>query len=159
MIYPEEVPNQFSVFSCTQTQPICWVLMMRNCNEITLKGVTKHLFPYVVCWGIFNETVLGSFHSSNTDSYLGNIYYRPSIPGSKGNAANEQRIKGLWVHAAHDCIDLLQFNTLTHMCHQLRPSLVQTMDYFVNGPSQWETLHCNIVSHSLGIYTKWSLKP
>ena len=31
-------------------------------------------------------------------------------------------------------------------------------DYFVNGPSQWETtLHCNIVSHWLGAYTKWSL--
>ena len=31
-------------------------------------------------------------------------------------------------------------------------------DHFVNAPSQWETmLHCNVVSHWLGTYTKWSL--
>ena len=31
-------------------------------------------------------------------------------------------------------------------------------DYFVNVPSQWETmLHCKIASHWLGAYTKWSL--
>ena len=33
-----------------------------------------------------------------------------------------------------------------------------SMDTFVYAPSQWETtLHCNIVSHWLGAYTKWSL--
>ena len=30
-------------------------------------------------------------------------------------------------------------------------------DYFVHAPSQWEMWHCNIVSHWLGAYTKWSL--
>ena len=31
-------------------------------------------------------------------------------------------------------------------------------DLFVHAPSQWETtLHCNVVSHWLGAYTKWSL--
>ena len=31
-------------------------------------------------------------------------------------------------------------------------------DYSVYVPSQWETtLHCNVVSHWLGAYTKWSL--
>ena len=31
-------------------------------------------------------------------------------------------------------------------------------DHFVYPPSQWETtLHCNVVSHWLGAYTKWSL--
>ena len=31
-------------------------------------------------------------------------------------------------------------------------------DHFVNVPSQWEmALHCNIVSHWLDAYTKWSL--
>ena len=31
-------------------------------------------------------------------------------------------------------------------------------DHFVNAPSQWETtLQCNVVSHWLGAYTKWSL--
>ena len=30
--------------------------------------------------------------------------------------------------------------------------------HFVYAPSQWETtLHCNVVSHWLGAYTKWSL--
>ena len=33
-------------------------------------------------------------------------------------------------------------------------------DHFVYAPSQWEaTLHCNVVSHWLGTYTKWSLYP
>ena len=32
--------------------------------------------------------------------------------------------------------------------------------HFVYGPSQWvTTLHCNVVSHWLGAYTKWSLVP
>ena len=32
-------------------------------------------------------------------------------------------------------------------------------DHFVNVLSQWETtLHCNVVSHWLGAYTKWSLR-
>ena len=31
--------------------------------------------------------------------------------------------------------------------------------HFVDAPSQWETtLHCNVVSHGLGVCTKWSLK-
>ena len=31
-------------------------------------------------------------------------------------------------------------------------------DHFVYAPSHWETmLHCNVVSHWLGAYTKWSL--
>ena len=31
-------------------------------------------------------------------------------------------------------------------------------DHFVNASSQWEmTLHCNVISHWLGAYTKWSL--
>ena len=31
-------------------------------------------------------------------------------------------------------------------------------NYFVNASSQWETtLHCNVVSHWLGAFTKWSL--
>ena len=31
--------------------------------------------------------------------------------------------------------------------------------HFVYAPSQWETtLHCNVVSHWLGAYTKWSLR-
>ena len=31
-------------------------------------------------------------------------------------------------------------------------------DHFVYAPNQWETtLHCNVVSHWLGAYTKWSL--
>ena len=39
-----------------------------------------------------------------------------------------------------------------------RYSHVTSRDHFVNAPSQWEmTLHCNLVSHWLGAYTKWSL--
>ena len=31
-------------------------------------------------------------------------------------------------------------------------------DHFLNAPSQWEkTLQCNVVTHWLGSYTKWSL--
>ena len=32
-------------------------------------------------------------------------------------------------------------------------------DHFSYAPSQWETtLHCNVVSHWLGAYTKWTLE-
>ena len=34
---------------------------------------------------------------------------------------------------------------------------VHHRDHFVYAPSQWETLHCNSISHWLGAYTKWSL--
>ena len=30
-------------------------------------------------------------------------------------------------------------------------------DHFAHAPRQWETLHCSIISHWLGTYTKWSL--
>ena len=34
-----------------------------------------------------------------------------------------------------------------------------TQVHLANAPSQWEmTLHCNVASHWLGAYTKWSLK-
>ena len=50
-------------------------------------------------------------------------------------------------------------------CGRGRYDLIYTLtleitfrDHFVYAPSQWETtLHCNIVSHWLGAYTKWSL--
>ena len=36
----------------------------------------------------------------------------------------------------------------------------QCRDHFVYAPSQWEaTLPCNVVSHWLGAYTKWSPPP
>ena len=36
---------------------------------------------------------------------------------------------------------------------------VMDSDHFVYAPSQWETtLHCNVVSHWLDTYTKWSLE-
>ena len=37
--------------------------------------------------------------------------------------------------------------------------MVYDRDHFVYAPSQWETtLQCNVVSHWLGAYTKWSLQ-
>ena len=37
-------------------------------------------------------------------------------------------------------------------------SIYWNREHFVHAPSQWRTmLHCNIVSHWLGAYTKWSL--
>ena len=36
---------------------------------------------------------------------------------------------------------------------------VSIRDHFVNAPSQWETtLQCNVASHWLGTYSKWSLQ-
>ena len=38
-------------------------------------------------------------------------------------------------------------------------TIKQSRENFVYAPSQWETtLHCNVVSHWLGAYTKWSLQ-
>ena len=54
---------------------------------------------------------------------------------------------------------------LTHICVS-RPQWVNNAaceelicrDHFVHVPSQWEmTLHCNVVCHWQGAYTKWSL--
>ena len=43
--------------------------------------------------------------------------------------------------------------------HIMQTTHATLRDHFVNAPSQWEmTLHCNVVSHWLGAYTKWSLK-
>ena len=36
---------------------------------------------------------------------------------------------------------------------------IEIRDHFVYAPNQWETtLHCTVVSHWLGAYTKWSLR-
>ena len=35
---------------------------------------------------------------------------------------------------------------------------VRHRDHFVNMPSQWEMTLCNVISHWLGTYTKWSLE-
>ena len=44
-------------------------------------------------------------------------------------------------------------------CHAQCFQLYKLWDHFVYAPSQWETmLHCNVVSHRLGAYTKWSLQ-
>ena len=38
-------------------------------------------------------------------------------------------------------------------------SSLQTSDHFMNAPSQWAmTLHCNVIPHWPGAYTKWSLQ-
>ena len=38
-------------------------------------------------------------------------------------------------------------------------SYTSCRDHFMNAPSQWETiLQCNIISHWLGTFTKWSLQ-
>ena len=35
----------------------------------------------------------------------------------------------------------------------------ESSGHFVNAPSQWEmTLQCNVISHWLGVFTKWSLR-
>ena len=61
----------------------------------------------------------------------------------------------------------MMVSLLTHICVTL-PQWVKTdngsqwdksRDHFVYEPSQWETvLHCNVASHWLGTYTKWSLQ-
>ena len=43
-------------------------------------------------------------------------------------------------------------------CCKNLPRLADCRDHSVHASSQWETtLHCNVVSHWLGAYTKWSL--
>ena len=38
------------------------------------------------------------------------------------------------------------------------PMMRMRRNHFVHAPSQWEMmLHCNVISHWLGAYTKWSL--
>ena len=57
-------------------------------------------------------------------------------------------------------------NDLSHNCiffmHIYLPQVkhsLQKRDHSVHAPGQWEmTLHCSVVSHWLGAYTKWSLQ-
>ena len=57
----------------------------------------------------------------------------------------------------HKLASRTEIRLLTHKRHHLVPNLF-LRDHFVYAPSQWEMmLHCNIVSHWLGTYTKWFL--
>ena len=51
-------------------------------------------------------------------------------------------------------------NSCAQLCnqHSAPDGSILCRDYFVYVPCQWETtLHCNVVSHWLGSYIKWSL--
>ena len=56
---------------------------------------------------------------------------------------------------SHRCYWSLHFNQL---CTKTSTRKYMCRDHLVYAPSQWETtLQCNVVSHWLGAYTKWSL--
>ena len=71
---------------------------------------------------------------------------------SSQRAINAESISMSWRILSYDSsktVILLQQNRA-----QQKPR-----DHFVTAPSQWKTTsHCNVVSHRLGRYTKWSLK-
>ena len=68
-----------------------------------------------------------------------------------------------WVIELDVCLFLLQLKKLDGLvCNDTHyvdiSSQCWRRDHFVYVPSQWETtLHCNVVSHWLGAYTKWFL--
>ena len=42
------------------------------------------------------------------------------------------------------------------MLNTKTPWNISSRDHFLHSPNQWETtLHCNVLSHWLGVYTKW----
>ena len=55
--------------------------------------------------------------------------------------------------------EAMMVRLLMHICFaRLQWVKALCSDHFIKAPSQWETtLHCNIVSHWLVVYTKWSL--
>ena len=62
---------------------------------------------------------------------------------------------------------MLLTHTWIHVCCTMSPQfclhhtkkLYFPTDHFVYAPSQWEMmLHCNVICHLLGTYTKWSLQ-
>ena len=70
-----------------------------------------------------------------TACYIGLCYFSEPLAG----------IWYLYIESIPSCI------TQGNRCH--------FRDHFVYAPSQWETtLHCNVISHWLSTYSKWSLQ-
>ena len=67
-----------------------------------------------------------------------------------------ENCRSLWYRRIH----LLKMMTLNGLANRTRHGqrCQYDRDNFAYAPSQWETtLHCNVVSHWLGVYAKWSL--
>ena len=71
--------------------------------------------------------------------------------------------RGRWDHLCRWWAHLLRWELLQHIiksfCEIWWPVFHSFRDHFVYTPSQWgTTLHCNVLSHWLGAYIKWSLQ-
>ena len=82
-----------------------------------------------------------SFDHHWTVYVLSQCYFGVYFPCSFTSQEINTKITFLWVHK--------QFTTPTYTLSSIKTLYT---------PSQWKTtLHCNVVSHWLGAYTKWSL--
>ena len=64
----------------------------------------------------------------------------------------------LLIHSIVNASNKVLHILLILMTEQSSEQISPFRDHFVYTPSQWETaLQCNVVSHWLGAYTKWSL--
>ena len=63
-----------------------------------------------------------------------------------------------WIMSPYDVTRPQWFKILIHQLQFFRRWHLFVRDHFVYAPSKWETmLQCNVASHWVGAYTKWSL--
>ena len=85
-----------------------------------------------------------------TGLYAGNSQVTGEFPAQR--ASNAENVSIWWLHHALSEPEMASYWSV---CTK---ALTTSIDHSVYAPSQWETaLHCNAVSHWLGVCTKWSL--
>ena len=73
---------------------------------------------------------------------------------------NNDKLMIVWTRCWTNCQVASDFKLHEgHVTSQMyRKYCIVCRDHFVNVPNQWEmTLHCNVICHWQGAYTKWSL--
>ena len=104
----------------------------------------------IVCLGVCSDTDKGKHRSSASLAFVRRIHRWPVDFPHKGSVTRKMFsfddvmiCLGVWACPVQYII-WTQFESFR--------------DHFVNAPSQWKTtLHCNVVSHWSGAYTKWSM--
>ena len=133
-----------------------------------MQNVAKKNFGKSYTWkdGLYTE-IVPWFHpchppwSKHTQGQVAFFNIKTPSPAYLRNSHYKDKIDGF----VQDCsissvlaMEILQYCTKPSRWSYHRFLYNWSRDHFVYAPSQCETiLHCNVVSHWLGAYTKWSL--
>ena len=129
-------------------------------SEIQLTKNTPYLsLPDVYCkgfgehWACYDSTVLYPFkYSEHVICPYCNINRCPFFNVQQSQINGKIMDNSKSHNFCYLCLETTEDITPNNAHHFM------TRDHFVNAPSQWETtLHCNVVSHWLGAFIKWSV--